>query len=194
MSGKHAFSPRRKNLASKVQARERFSVVGPLTAAKLRDALGRFSDEHHDVAGHHDAFVRGYSEERTTTKLYHLVREQDGYPVGFMGLKYSIEHHSPDAVAHMSVDFVFIRKAFRGRGLSLLLRRAAAESVSRWILNERRLLDRREMVRLYHAETIKTRAGGRFVLLLHEAVARRLRGSAVELHRSFEKPDDRFRR
>lgn len=159
---------------------QRFAVSGPIADARKEQVRGAFNGEGVEVAGQYQYCLFG-DRESPSPKVFHLLDTEAEAIVGFVGIKVGLQDCAPEIQAFISVEFVFLRAAYRKSGLSKFLLSAAADFVEEWIAGAKRELKPGEHLLAFHTSSPKSDEGKRFLESLDRDLEGRLHRLGVEL-------------
>jgi len=146
-------------MAFSVDASE-FVVIGPLRRLREGCAKNRFGSEGNAVASQY-ATCRSGGEDGGV-RCFELVRSADDKRVGFIGLNMSVEDQGSRLAAFISIEFVYLRRRFRGHGLSEMFLAPVALCAKTWLRRQKRR-HQSALWKLYLASSPKTDEGEVFV-------------------------------
>jgi GNAT superfamily N-acetyltransferase len=139
-----------------------FDVLGPMERTNNRIDLSIFDED--DIAGGHYRQIRGDGGPEGRTKCFLLHSREDEQFVGFLGVDYAAEDLDSLINAYYSIDYVYVRPAWRGRGASRVLRDAVQSMVLEEVDQTHKLCRAKGLdLKVHSASCFQTNDGRLFV-------------------------------
>jgi hypothetical protein len=164
------------------EQKRNFEVKGPLKKINLKDVHAFKSDD--EVFGQYQRLrdIKGDSG----ISCYKVIRRHDGFSVGFIGISKSDEIFCKDAVAHVCIEYVYLRPSFRGGQLTELLYDTFANDVFVWLGMVQKRLPDSHVLSVQSSSTPTSPGGAKFVQLTNESMRRYCKYANIKFHASGE--------